>query len=330
MLFNFTIIIPHYNIPGLLIRCVNSIPIREDIQVIVVDDGSIEGENYPRNYKELTRPYLEYYHYDQHINAGYARNVGLKHAKGKWLIFADADDFFTDEFLHILDEHLNAEEDILFFKSTSCYSNDLSKKTDRAELQNSFINDLLSSKGGSEENIRLYYVSPWGKFIKKKLVDEYQIKFAEVEYANDIYFSVMTGLKADKIMCFDELLYVITYRPGSLTSKRFKSAKELRTRIEVLFQAQKIITDSGYELEVQPATIYLPQAVATNPIVFWEYWNKLSSSGLTQKNAFINIVSKRRWLVKSVFVLMFILTSPLSLFSRFMKQDVGICSRINY
>ena len=34
----FSIIIPHKDIPDLLMRCLKSIPVSEDIQVIVVDD----------------------------------------------------------------------------------------------------------------------------------------------------------------------------------------------------------------------------------------------------------------------------------------------------
>jgi len=40
----FTIIIPHKEIPDLLIRCLKSIPVSEDIQVIVVDDNSSEAD----------------------------------------------------------------------------------------------------------------------------------------------------------------------------------------------------------------------------------------------------------------------------------------------
>lgn len=36
----FSIIIPHYDIPYLLMRSPKSIPVSEDIQVIVVDDNS--------------------------------------------------------------------------------------------------------------------------------------------------------------------------------------------------------------------------------------------------------------------------------------------------
>lgn len=40
----FTIIIPHKDIPDLLMRCLKSIPVSEDIQVIVVDDNSSEAD----------------------------------------------------------------------------------------------------------------------------------------------------------------------------------------------------------------------------------------------------------------------------------------------
>ena len=42
MEFTYSVAIPHYNSPDLLQRMLNSIPERDDIQVIVVDDGSKE------------------------------------------------------------------------------------------------------------------------------------------------------------------------------------------------------------------------------------------------------------------------------------------------
>ena len=40
----FSIIIPHKEIPDLLMRCLKSIPVSEDIQVIVVDDNSSDAD----------------------------------------------------------------------------------------------------------------------------------------------------------------------------------------------------------------------------------------------------------------------------------------------
>ena len=91
----FSIIIAHYDIPDLLMRCLKSIPVSEDIQVIVVDDNSPDADTYLERYPELSRPYLEFIRAQKNGGAGYARNIGLDHAKGKWLLFADADDFFV-------------------------------------------------------------------------------------------------------------------------------------------------------------------------------------------------------------------------------------------
>ena len=52
----FSVIIPHYDIPDLLMRCLKSIPVSEDIQVIVVDDNSTDADTYVGRYPELSRP----------------------------------------------------------------------------------------------------------------------------------------------------------------------------------------------------------------------------------------------------------------------------------
>ena len=60
---HYSIIIPHKNIPALLQRCLDSIPSREDIQIIVVDDNSSSTEvNFTKfpgnNRKDVVRDML--------------------------------------------------------------------------------------------------------------------------------------------------------------------------------------------------------------------------------------------------------------------------------
>ena len=51
----FSVIIPHYGIPELLRRCLASIPQREDLQVIVVDDQSPDYDTYRERFPDLFR-----------------------------------------------------------------------------------------------------------------------------------------------------------------------------------------------------------------------------------------------------------------------------------
>ena len=121
----YSIIIPHKNIPLLLQRCLDSIPQREDIQIIVVDDNSssdiVDFSNFPGRNKVGVEIILT----KEGKGAGYARNCGLKHVRGEWLIFADADDFFLRDFLDVLDAYRNTDYDLIVFRAESVDSDTL-------------------------------------------------------------------------------------------------------------------------------------------------------------------------------------------------------------
>ena len=116
-MINYSIIIPHKNIPDLLLRCLDSIPRRDDIQIIIVDDNSnpqkVDFENFPG----LGDPCVEVYFTKEGKGAGYARNVGLKYAKGKWLFFADSDDTYTSSFSKFLTDSKDLVADVVYFKA---------------------------------------------------------------------------------------------------------------------------------------------------------------------------------------------------------------------
>ena len=96
--YTYTIIIPHKNAPLLLQRCLDSIPFRDDIQIIVVDDDSSSDVVDFMDFPGSSREDVEIIFTKEGKGAGYARNCGLLHARGKWLLFADADDFFSARF----------------------------------------------------------------------------------------------------------------------------------------------------------------------------------------------------------------------------------------
>lgn len=119
---NYSVIIPHKNCPELLARCIDSIPKRDDIEVVVVDDNSdcilsvmeVVASRELQNLKLVCT--------EKDGGAGYARNIGLEQVSGKWLLFLDADDFFLEESFEHFDMYLNSECDMVYFKHMSVYS----------------------------------------------------------------------------------------------------------------------------------------------------------------------------------------------------------------
>lgn len=239
----YSIIIPHFNIPGLLERCIRSIPERDDIQVIVVDDCSPETDQLRFVFDELKNKGIELYSTNHGGSAGRARNIGLSHAKGKWLIFADADDFFADGFNEICDTYAKAEEDILFFRYNSVESDDITKVSDR-------ISDSDKYSSPDDYDNQLYFRikahAPWAKMIRRSLVVDNHIHFDETRYANDAMFSVQTGCLAGEIKIVDKLLYTLTSRTDSLCADFFNKPGEALIRAKVALRTKKFIENHGY------------------------------------------------------------------------------------
>ena len=102
----FSFIIPHRNAPFLLARCIDSIPVREDVEIIVVDDNSTPEVLHQLKDIEKRYSHIAFIVTTLSKGAGYARNVGIELAKGKWLLFIDADDFFYPCINGILDKYI--------------------------------------------------------------------------------------------------------------------------------------------------------------------------------------------------------------------------------
>ncbi|EGF55995.1 glycosyltransferase family 2 protein [Bacteroides fluxus] len=212
-IYTYSIIIPHKNSPNLLRRCLDSIPHRDDVQIIVVDDNSDLSKVDFSCFPGIGENNTEVFFTKEGKGAGYARNVGLKHAKGKWLLFADADDYFTEGFIFHLDKYKESAYDIVFFGTTSVYT-----ETEMVAMRHLFDKKCMNA-AISENNFRLYrYIrtSPVSKIIRRSLVENKLIFFDEVIAANDALFSIKTGYYAKSVAADPFVMYVITVQSGSL------------------------------------------------------------------------------------------------------------------
>ena len=287
---NYSIIIPHYNIPDLLMRCLKSIPVREDIQVIVIDDCSPDANRYLKDYPELSRPYLEYYCTSRGGSAGRARNVGLDHAKGKWLIFLDADDLLTDDAEQILDETINRPEDIIFYNTTCVMSDDLSKASDR-NFYGQYFEEFVSNH--DEIPFRYRFHSLWGKVIRRDLVISNNIRFDETRYSNDVYFSCLTGHFAQNIAVIDRPFFIVTERRGSLASSQFSekgiSLEECQVRFDVALKINLLLNKWGIKVFPFQLFEYSDKMRDNFP---WVYAKNLGKLTFSQSHIVIKLVRK--------------------------------------
>lgn len=236
--FCFSIIIPHRNTPQLLDRCLNSIPNRDDIQIIVIDDNSDKAclPLFAKDRKNLKYIFLEESH-----GAGYARNVGLKYSLATWVIFADADDFFTLGFNNILDRWKDSDADVIYFNANSV-DTDYYVNSYRAYSLNRMISISLRNRELGENLLRYRFGEPWCKIIKRNILIDNHIKFDEVKVHNDTFFSLLVGFYGEKIEIEKHSGYCVTLRFNSLS--RRSSVEKLKCRYLVFSRVNRFYKDN--------------------------------------------------------------------------------------
>lgn len=291
-MITYSIIIPHYDIPELLVRCLNSIPKRDDVEIIVVDDCSPQADTYLSRFPVLQRPDVTLFSSGQSGCAGRARNVGLKHAKGKWLVFADADDFFEENLGETLDKYKDTDGDIVYFHSRSVLSEDLTQRAFRTNYQDRLWKAYHET--GDEEKVRFHIPVVWGKFYRREFIEEIGLTFEEVRYSNDYYFSICADCKAKKLIFDDSPLYVATARSGSLAYQMNTKPGELEMRADVCFRAQRLILEHGFSFRnADHLTEYMKRLFDNGKRnLYYHYFREIGKIGFPRQEALRMICQK--------------------------------------
>lgn len=184
-----SIIIPVYNTEKYLKECVESVLAQtyKKIEIILIDDGSTD--NSYNICKKLSVNNKEYSIKIIHIeNSGVskARNIGIKHAKGEYLCFLDSDDYLDDDYLEIMFNTLNkGKVDIVFSNYKIDYGNKKVIKTQRLP-RGIYENQGLMNISIDDGTITgILFGSACTALYKKRIIEEYQIKFPEKIKVNE-------------------------------------------------------------------------------------------------------------------------------------------------
>ena len=232
MLTNYTVIIPHYNSFDKIYRLIDSIPSRKDIQVIVIDDKSDNIEeidklaSYCRN-----REVLFIQNNTEKKGAGVCRNIGLDKVTGKWLMFADADDYFLENAFEVVDRFKDSDYDIVYFTPTSINLN-TGKVSDRHLYFKKLIDEFNAYNTKIKYNhLKYHSVILWSRMINYSIVKDNSIRFDETVVANDVNFSTKVAYYAKKIIALKDEIYCVTKSENTLTTK--KDFNNLIVRVNV-------------------------------------------------------------------------------------------------
>lgn len=215
-----SVIIPVYNAEKYINECLDSL-LRQtysDFEIICVDDGSSDRSlEILHRYKQQDGRITVLSQKNQY--AGAARNVGMERAKGKYLLFLDADDFFCEDMLErAVDEAEKSRTEILAFDA---YLYDDVRKEIKTEswapLSAALFGDGVKS-AAKIANVLYQFATPapWNKLFLRDHVEKNGLRFQEIKRVNDLSFTYEALSCAERIGVLNEkLLY---YRIGNAQS----------------------------------------------------------------------------------------------------------------
>tara|TARA_B110000037_G_scaffold78098_1_gene93263 strand:+ start:3029 stop:4318 length:1290 start_codon:yes stop_codon:yes gene_type:complete len=210
-----TIIIPAYNSEKFIRKCINSIPRDKKIEIIIVDDFSKKILENQINFKEFLN--LKIFRNKYNLGPGLSRNIGMKLAQGKYILFLDSDDILNKKNILKLIEHVKYKKNVDFYlcrykKDTFPKDNLFFLKT----LPKNIIRETLLKK-------IIYKNYPidecWSILFNKKFLTKNNILFPnKIRVAEDEYFlaKVLTEFKNAKT--FNKTIYIHNDRKNSLSS----------------------------------------------------------------------------------------------------------------
>lgn len=122
----FSIIIPCYNAKSFIDKTLSALEQQTftDFEVILVDDCSVDG-TYEYLQHAQFKNCLEIILLQNEVNSGpgASRNLGLKHARGRYVGFCDSDDWYEPDLLHLVFQKIEKEHaDLVFFDAFRCLS----------------------------------------------------------------------------------------------------------------------------------------------------------------------------------------------------------------
>ena len=160
------------------------------LEVIIVDDGSIDGTKIKIESWKSKYPDIITYVYQENQGQAKARQTGLAYATKKWVNFMDSDDFIDKKYFSEVSEAMNHEPNQNIFATRWIYyMEDRKRIADTHPLAYRYNFKGKYKKVNLEKNPDHFHFSINAVFIKREIIEKYNMVMPEVKpYFEDAFF----------------------------------------------------------------------------------------------------------------------------------------------
>lgn len=257
----FSVIIPVYNTERYLRECLDSVLSQgmDAVQIVCVNDGSTDGslsvlEEYQAKDNRVIVVSQE--------NRGQAaaRNIGIKKAEGRYLLFLDSDDMFCENALHEIRSRLDGNDaEILMFDADCLYEREKTKDDD---YKDDYYHRKKSYGGPKSGQIMFMEQEENGDLcdsaalmaVSREWMTERSLLFRQGMIYEDCLFAFECLMAAKKVMHMNRPLLIYRVREGS-TMTSVPVYKNIKSRLICCYEILGYVLSHDLQPEVSDAVI---------------------------------------------------------------------------
>lgn len=227
----------------------------DGLEVVVVDDHSTDGTRRHLERIAASDPRVRVVDAVSR-GGGTARNIGIDRARGRYLVFSDADDLVPEGAYRAMVESVEASgSDIVFgdflkFSTIATWSPTTNWPAHR---------EPRTAVDLREHPTLLFGRACWNKVFRRSFWDATGIRYPDVPRSNDIVPMTTAYLAARTVDVIDDVVYLYRERPGttSMTAKAESATSLLSYLDQELHCARMVHDDGSEELRRQYASLIL-------------------------------------------------------------------------
>ncbi len=274
-------IVPIYNVEKYLERCIDSIinqGIEEtDYEIILVNDGSTDGSLDICKRYEVNQSCIKCYS-QKNQGLSVARNTGIEHAQGKYIMFVDSDDFLEQNKVPDLIKTANNFDAELLFYRARFYP-------DRHEITN--IQPFEIEKVYDGEYVLLHGMkvsSVWGNLYLREFILSAGLKFFEGISHEDIEYNYRLYPHARRIVFSDIVAYHYNVSGESITrtSDPLKLQKLMLDNVDVAAHVIRYYRDSKFSTRLKDSVVRRMNSVIVSMLLLFFRDSKINISFIRQ------------------------------------------------
>lgn len=183
----------------------------DSCEFICVDDGSVDSSfDIVQRFAHIDSRFVPMS--QKASGAAAARNLGLTHARGRYVLFLDSDDFFYSEMVESMSRVMDGsccDVCICEYNAVDCKRG----SKIRMEVTKCFPREK-AVKSRSLPNLFELSCSPWNKMFRRELIAKHNLRFQDLANTNDALFVTCAMARADSIYVLGQPLMEYRFNRG--------------------------------------------------------------------------------------------------------------------